>query len=126
MPKAKREPTTEFGKRLRELREKRGLTQPQLAEMCGVSLAHISMLETGYRENVPRRKTVLLLAEALGVPKAEMLELAGYEVTADDKSEKPNAVETAIKTDKLLREDQKRLLLEQYRMFSGRPRPKFK
>ena len=122
----KREPTTEFGKRLRELREKRGLTQPQLAEMCGISLAHISMLETGYRQNVPRRDTILKLADALGVSKAEMLELAGYEVGPEVKSEKPNAVETAIKTDKLLREEQKRLMLEQYRMFTGRPKPKFK
>ena len=40
---------TPFGKRMRELRAERGLTQQQQAEQLGVSKAYISALETGNR-----------------------------------------------------------------------------
>lgn len=38
-----------FGRRLRELRRLRGLTQEQLGELIGVSYQHIGMLERGRR-----------------------------------------------------------------------------
>ena len=40
---------TPFGRRMRELRAERGLTQQQQAEQLGVSKAYISALETGNR-----------------------------------------------------------------------------
>ena len=40
---------TPFGKRMRELRAERGLTQQQQAEQLGVSKSYISALETGNR-----------------------------------------------------------------------------
>ena len=36
-----------LGKRIRELREKAGITQPKLAEIAGVSSVHMSKVETG-------------------------------------------------------------------------------
>lgn len=37
----------EFGKRVKQLREERGLTQPQLAELIGVQPITISNIEVG-------------------------------------------------------------------------------
>jgi putative transcriptional regulator len=55
-----------FGGRLKELRSRAGLTQPQLAERAGVSKATVADLEQGRYE--PSWPMVLALAGALGVP----------------------------------------------------------
>lgn len=52
-----------FGKRLRELRVERNLTQTQLAQRCGSNRPFISNLERGVK--VPSLTMVLRLAEAL-------------------------------------------------------------
>ena len=52
-----------FGDHLRELRQKRNLTQVQLAERCGFPQARISELERGGR--TPNLVTILRLAVAL-------------------------------------------------------------
>ena len=52
-----------MGNKLRECREKRGLTQEELAEKSQVSRVTISQLEQG-RENTTA-KTLLKLAQAL-------------------------------------------------------------
>jgi transcriptional regulator with XRE-family HTH domain len=36
-----------LGRRLSELREKRGLSQAQLADMAGIGRAHLSQIENG-------------------------------------------------------------------------------
>lgn len=52
-----------FGEHLRELRQKRGLTQVALAERCGFPQARISELERGGR--TPNLVTIIRLALAL-------------------------------------------------------------
>ena len=54
-----------FGKRLRELRQEKGLKQKELASVAGVSVNMISLLERGRRP--PSTKTVVRLAKSLGV-----------------------------------------------------------
>jgi transcriptional regulator with XRE-family HTH domain len=54
-----------FGLRLKELREKAGLTQPQLADKAGLSKGGIANIEQGIRE--PAWRTIQALATALGV-----------------------------------------------------------
>jgi transcriptional regulator with XRE-family HTH domain len=54
-----------FGRRLKELREQAGLTQPQLAERANLSKAGIADLEQGRRE--PSWSTVQSLCAALAV-----------------------------------------------------------
>jgi transcriptional regulator with XRE-family HTH domain len=54
-----------FAGRLKELRQKARMTQPQLAEKAGLSKAGIAHLEQGLRE--PSWTTVQALAAALGV-----------------------------------------------------------
>lgn len=53
-----------FGRRLRELRTKRRLTQGELGEKSGLTVAYISQLEHGYK--VPSLTSILRLADALG------------------------------------------------------------
>lgn len=52
-----------FGKRLRELRQKAGITQHDLALSSGLTDAYISNLENGFA--VPSLTTILRLAVAL-------------------------------------------------------------
>jgi transcriptional regulator with XRE-family HTH domain len=54
-----------FGHRLRELRERAGLTQGQLAERAGMHRQGVAKLELGERE--PSWSTLLALARALAV-----------------------------------------------------------
>ncbi|WBC15456.1 helix-turn-helix domain-containing protein [Micromonospora sp. WMMA1998] len=56
---------SEFGSRLRALREKRGLSQAALAEGA-ISTGYLSRLESGARRPTPR--VVAYLAQRLGVP----------------------------------------------------------
>ena len=57
---------TQFGNRLRELREKSGLTQTQVAEMIGTSTAFVSMSEKGQKVSLSRLY--------------QMLDCLGYEI----------------------------------------------
>jgi len=60
-----------FGAVVRALREKRGLTQEQLAERAEVSATYIGFIERG--DNVPTLIIMLQIASALGVRPAELL-----------------------------------------------------
>ncbi len=74
-------PTTpaSFGQQLRTWRQRRHLSQLDLAQEAAVSTRHLSFVETGRAE--PSREMVLRLAERLGVPLRErnaLLVAAGY------------------------------------------------
>ncbi len=57
--------------RLREHRERRGLTQEELATLSGVSRPTIAALELGYRKAYPR--TAAKLARALKVKPEDLV-----------------------------------------------------
>lgn len=56
---------------LRPLREARGLTQTELAELLGTNASFISLMESGERQ--PSMQTLARLAEVLGVGFDELL-----------------------------------------------------
>ena len=60
-----------FGKRLREVREKKGLSQEKLAELAGLHRTYVSSVERGLRNisllNIDK------LADALGVSLAHLM-----------------------------------------------------
>jgi transcriptional regulator with XRE-family HTH domain len=60
-----------LGKRVRELREQRGLSQEQLAERAGLHWTYVSGIERGRRN--PGLNTLGALAKALGVTLWEFL-----------------------------------------------------
>jgi transcriptional regulator with XRE-family HTH domain len=85
-----------FGKRLRELRAEKGLTQKALAEQAGVSQATVSSLEQGVFE--PVWSSVVTLAQALGVDcRAFLEEPAEGPDAGRGRPKKPGGEEPAIK-----------------------------
>jgi transcriptional regulator with XRE-family HTH domain len=60
-----------FGRALKRLRDKRGLTQEQLAHDAGITTSYANQVENGRK--VPSLTIVLKLALALEVPPAELL-----------------------------------------------------
>lgn len=61
-----------FGKKLKEIRESKGLTQQELAELCDMQTNSIGMIEIGQR--AASFATVEILAEKLGVDYDEMFD----------------------------------------------------
>ena len=57
---------------LRELRERKDMSQLQLAKRAGVTQSYISDLEAGTKKN-PSVAILKKLAKALGVPPTELL-----------------------------------------------------
>lgn len=60
-----------FGELLRELREKRGLTQEELGTDAELDRTYISLLERGLRQ--PTLQTLFNLAKALNVTPSSIL-----------------------------------------------------
>jgi transcriptional regulator with XRE-family HTH domain len=60
-----------LARRIRSLREARGLTQEDFAQASGISVSFASLLERGERS--PSYETLVQVAAALGVPLAELL-----------------------------------------------------
>jgi transcriptional regulator with XRE-family HTH domain len=61
-----------FGKRMRSLREAKGLSQEKLAELAGLDRTYISSVERGKR-NISL-VNIELIAKSLGVKPAKLLE----------------------------------------------------
>jgi transcriptional regulator with XRE-family HTH domain len=60
-----------LGRRLSELREKRGLSQTQLADMAEIGRAHLSQIENG--KVAARIDTLRSIAQALELSLSELL-----------------------------------------------------
>ena len=58
---------------IRELREREGLTQEELAKRAKITRSHLALLEAGHRKN-PSLDILRRVARALGVPVGELLE----------------------------------------------------
>jgi XRE family transcriptional regulator, regulator of sulfur utilization len=68
------QPQPALGKAIRQLRDKRGMTQEALAHAAGVTVGHLSMIERG--NSNPTWATVKTIAAGLGVEMTEVTKLA--------------------------------------------------
>ena len=68
--------TSEFGKRLRELRKRASLTQRELADKVGINFTYLSKIESGAMPP-PSKRILFRLADALNIDREELLILAG-------------------------------------------------
>jgi transcriptional regulator with XRE-family HTH domain len=67
-------PETAFGEVIRELRQRRGLSQEALSFACQRHRTYVSLVERG--KNSPSLRTVWLMAEALEVHPSELIRRA--------------------------------------------------
>ena len=67
---AGRDPLKLFSERVRELREKRGVSQQRLSELAGLNRNYVSDVERGRRN--PCLGSIVKLAEALDVAPGEL------------------------------------------------------
>ena len=81
---------TKYGKRLKELREKKGITQDQLAKMLNTSRSRIGMYEQGRRQ--PDFETQEALADIFNVN-------MDYLFCKNDSEDMQILIETASKLD---------------------------
>jgi len=61
----------QFGKAVKELRLKKGMTQQQLANACGLDISHVGQIERGQRN--PTLGVMQGLASILGVRLSDLL-----------------------------------------------------
>jgi transcriptional regulator with XRE-family HTH domain len=86
---------------LRKLRETKGLSQEQLAEMAGVNKQTISRLERGEQEKT-RPRTIARLTRALGVDHAVLTGDAPIPDLAPPPAMSPTSIEMSTRTDNAL------------------------
>ena len=91
-----------IGKRIKSAREKKGLTQEQLAEQVNLSPMHISVIERGNK--LPRLETLIKIANVLDVSADTLLQDVVNNQIKLRTSEASNLIA------QLSREDQRRLL----------------
>ena len=60
----------QVGKRVRELREQKGISQEALASICSLHRTYVGLIERGERNL--SLSTVAVIADGLGVPPAEL------------------------------------------------------
>ena len=89
-----------FGKRIRELREKRGMTQEELSNLLDVEWQHVSRLENG--KNLPSCNILISLAEIFDI---DIRKLTEYEHL----DEETNITDSINKLLDLATDDQKKL-----------------
>ena len=91
-----------IGKRIKSAREKKGLTQAQLAEQVNLSPMHISVIERGNK--LPRLETLINIANVLDVSADTLLQDVVNNQIKLHTSEASNLIA------QLSREDQRRVL----------------
>ncbi|QSQ23673.1 helix-turn-helix domain-containing protein [Pyxidicoccus parkwayensis] len=99
-----------LARRIRALRERRGLTQEDFAARCGISVSFASLLERGERS--PSYETLLQVASALELPLWELLRLD------DTQDAGVHRLEDFVRERRLSRADLDRLLAVAEVMFS--------
>ena len=91
-----------IGKRIKSVREKKGLTQEQLAEQVNLSPMHIRVIERGNK--LPRLETLINIANVLDVSADTLLQDVVNNQIKLHTSEASNLIA------QLSREDQRRVL----------------
>ena len=80
-----------LGKKIKELRIKRGFTQEQLSEKIGIGERNLSKIECGY--NFITAETLSNLITALNVKAKDLFDFDYYKKETDIKNEIINAIE---------------------------------
>jgi len=55
-----------FGKAIKQVRKEKGMTQRQLADICGISVTALSQIETN--DSFPQKSTLKKICDSMKVP----------------------------------------------------------
>ena len=88
-------PEPDFGRFIKELRERCEFSQRQLAYLSGVSNTEIKRIEDGTRKR-PSQEILKKLAKPLGVEYERLLQAAGYYINPQNSDILPNNEDTNI------------------------------
>ena len=99
-----------IGQNIRALRKKKGLTQAQLGELCGISGGTIGSYENGI--TIPKRRVVEKIARALEISAERIMDCAVPSFSAGESA--------ASGSDALLYDGMLAVLKELYGMVEGR------
>jgi transcriptional regulator with XRE-family HTH domain len=108
-----------LGAFIRTQRKLAKLSLRELAQLSDLSNAYLSQLERGMHE--PSIRVVKSLAAAFDLPAEVLLERAGLLEDDANGGPEPDRIETAIRTDRRLTDNQKEALLAVYRSFDVSP-----
>lgn len=108
-----------IGAVLKQAREVRQLSAVDAARSAGISAAYLSKLENDAVKK-PSPPVLHRLSEALAVPYAELMRLAGYRVPGETSVPPTSAVTAALFAD--LTEDEREELLEYLAWYRARRR----
>ena len=86
-----------FGKRLREIRAMRGLTQAGLAELAEVETMTVSRIETGL--NFPKKENIEIFAKVLNVDIQDFFDFGNFKSKRDLIDDINNMLEKASISD---------------------------
>lgn len=97
----------EFGKKIKELREAKGMSLKDLEHVSGVTSSYVHRIEKGLRK--PSVEKIEKLADALDADFKELLDLLNIGFILDDKVEKKEDLDLLkiIRNDKLIIGDKK-------------------
>jgi transcriptional regulator with XRE-family HTH domain len=71
-----------FGRLLQEKRQEKGLSQEQLAQLCGLDRTYISLLERGLRQ--PTLNSLFSISKGLGISPCIFIELLEKQYETDN------------------------------------------
>lgn len=108
-----------LGSVLRQAREVHGLSSADAAQASAISSAYLSKLENDAVKR-PSPHVLHQLGEALGMPYAELMRLAGYRVPGEAEARPTEAVNAALFAD--LTDDERDELLEYLAWYRARRR----
>ena len=94
--KNKSEESFPFGKFLRKLRDRKGVSLKKVEEATGISNAYLSLLETGDRRRLPKPDRLIALADYYNASIKELLKKAGYHEEGDIQETKEQQIEKAF------------------------------
>lgn len=90
-----------FGKRIKELREKRGMTQEELSNLLNIEWQHVSRLENG--RNLPSCNILISLAQIFDIDTRKLVEYDHLDANAN--------IDTAITKKLTLASDEQKKLI---------------
>ena len=114
----------DMAKRIKELRQEKGLTLEQVAKVVGVGKSTVRKWETGMIANMKRDK-IASLAKALGTTPAYLM---GWKDDSIEKEVSPSVQELTegekalLELFNLVPEDQQKLVLQMIRAALGNPK----